>query len=394
MPEERSSPRKADWQAWLVRPRGHRFALAPQPPDLPGLWDLTRATDVVPHWTAIFRANARFLLEIVAAEGDRDALPRAERAVEIFEGLLRDLDAGAAARSVRTVHAVTLVREHLLRGHDLPDAFRGIKAREAGRVLLEAPAALERAWELGGWDDSREALVEVLSDLLAGNLFDLGSRWTQEAFRAGDLDIAGARRAYRERVSQCLSGWDPAVLERLQPRPRPLDAPAEGRVLLFADNAGADFLLGILPAAVFWARRWEVVVVVNSLPASSDIAIQEARAHWSLLGALPGGPLARVQAAGRLSLIESGTGSPGIDLRFVGAALNGATPNVHWILLEGQGRAIETNWATSFVCPVLRAAVVKDPCVAEKIHVRAGEPQLRWDEAHGAAPGDLDKETR
>ena len=60
----------------------------------------------------------------------------------------------------------------------------------------------------------------------------------------------------------------------------------------------------------------------------------------------------------------------------------------------GQGRAIETNWATSFVCPVLRAAVVKDPCVAEKIHVRAGEPQLRWDEAHGAAPGDLDKETR
>jgi type II pantothenate kinase len=394
MPEESGSPRKADWQAWLVRPRGHRFALTPDPPELPGLWDLARDTGVVPHWTAIFRANARFLLEIVAADGDRGAWARAERAVEIFEGLLRDLDAGVATPSVRTVHAATLVREHLLRGHDLPDAYRGIKAREAGRVLLEAPAALERAWELGGWDDSREALIEVLSDLLAGNLFDLGSRWTQEAFRAGELDIAGARRAYRGRVAECLSQWDPAVLERLQPRPRPLEAPAEGRVLLFADNAGVDFLLGILPAAVFWARRWEVVVVVNSLPASSDIAIQEARAHWSLLGALPGSPLARAQAAGRLSLIESGTGSPGIDLRFVGAALNGVSPGARWVMLEGQGRAIETNWATRFVCPVLRAAVVKDPCVAERIGVRVGEPELRWDEPRGAAPESAEREMR
>jgi len=384
MPEGKELPRKAAWQAWLVRPRGQRFALTPHPPELPGLWDLARDTKVIPHWTAIFRANARFLLEIAAADGDREARPRAESALEIFEGLLRDLEAGEAARTVRTVHAVTLVREHLLRGHDLPDAYRGTKAREAGRVLLEAPAALERAWELGGWDDSREALIEVLSDLLAGNLFDLGSRWTQDAFRAGELDIAGARRAYRGPVTECLSHWDPATLELLRPRPRPLDAPAEGRVLLLADNAGADFLLGVLPAAVFWARRWEVVVVVNSLPASSDIAIQEARAHWSLLAALPGGPLARLQAAGRLSLIESGTGSPGIDLRYVGGALNAAASGVRWVLLEGQGRAIETNWDTPFLCPVLRAAVVKDPCVAEKIEERAGAPLLRWDAPAGA----------
>lgn len=394
MSEGKDVPRQAAWRAWLARPRGQRFALTPRPPELPGLWDLARDADVIPHWTAIFRANARFLLEIVAADGDRDALPRAEAALEIFEGLLRDLDAGEAARSVRTVHAVTLVREHLLRGHDLPDAYRATKAREAGRVLVEAPAAIERAWELGGWEGSREALIEVLSDLLAGNLFDLGSRWTQEAFRAGELDIAGARRGYRAWVAECLSHWDPAVLARLQPRPRSLEMPAEGRVLLFADNAGADFLLGILPAAVFWARRWEVVVVVNSLPASNDIAIQEARAHWSLLGALPGSPLARVEAAGRLSLVESGTGSPGIDLRYVGPKLNGVAPGAGWVMLEGQGRAIETNWETSFLCPVLRAAVVKDPCVAETIGARPGEPQLRWDEPSSAAPDRAEKEQR
>jgi type II pantothenate kinase len=393
MPVEKDARRDLDWRAWRPEPHGFRFCLTPDPPELPGLWDLARDTGVIPHWTAIFRANARFLLEIVAADGDRDAPPRASRAIEIFEALLRDLDSGEA-REMRTVHGVTLVREHLLRGHDLPDPYRGIKAREAGRLLLEVPAALERAWELASWEGSREALIEVLSDLLAGNLFDLGSRWTQEAFRAGELDIAGARRAYRGWVAERLAGWDPAVLERLEPRPRPLGAPAEGRVLLFADNAGPDFLLGILPAAVFWSRRWEVVVVVNSLPASSDIAIEEARAHWTLLGALPGGPLGRAQAAGRLALIESGTGSPGIDLRFVGASLNEKAGGASWILLEGQGRAIETNWTTPFLCPVLRAAVVKDPGVAERIGGSAGQPLLRWDEPRGATSGDAGKEMR
>jgi type II pantothenate kinase len=381
-----------DWRAWVPRPQGRRFAPCPRPPELPGLWDLGRRPDVVPHWAGIFRANARYLLEVVSEDGERDARARGRQAVEVFEGLLRDLESGAATRELRTVHDVTLVREHLLRGHGIPDPYRAVKAAEASRFLPRAHAALVRAWELGGADGSRDALTEILADLLAGNLFDLGSRLTQEAFRRGEMDIPGAARGFRGAVAGALARWDPAALERLAPRPVALEHRPEGRVLLFADNAGGDFLLGVLPAAVFWARRWEVVVVVNSLPASSDIAIAEARAHWALLGAWPGSPLGRLVDAGRLRLVESGTGAPGIDFRFVGPELNAAAAGVAWVALEGQGRAVETNWSTRFSCPALRVAVVKDARVAEQIGWREGAPLVRWDEpGEGAAdPGRTD----
>jgi damage-control phosphatase, subfamily II, stand-alone protein len=376
--------RDAEWRAWVPTPRGRPFRLAPNPPALPGLWDLARDREVVPHWTAIFRANARYLIELLAEDGDRQGRGRAVGAIAILERLLLDLESGEAVDRLRTVHDVTLVRENLLRGHELPDVYRALKAREAALCLPRARGALARAWELGGETGSREALVEVLGDLLAGNLFDLGSRWTQEAFRSGELDIEGARAGYRDRVGEMLSGWDAAALARLLPHPRPLEEPPEGDLLFFADNAGADFLLGVLPAVVFWARRWRVVVVVNTLPASSDIAIAEARAHAALLGALPDSPLARIERAGRFALVESGTGTPGIDLRFVGAALNRAARDAAWVLLEGQGRAVETNWTTALRCPALRAAVVKDTRVAGAIGSEAGSPLLRWDEPAAA----------
>jgi hypothetical protein len=126
--------------------------------------------------------------------------------------------------------------------------------------------------------------------------------------------------------------------------------------------------------------------VVNSLPASNDVAFDEARAHVALLASLPASPLARAMAAGRLRLVESGTGSPGIDLRFVGRALNHAGRGAAWILLEGQGRAVETNWSTPFRCPVLRAAVVKDARVAREIGCGEGAPVLRWDEPAPRVP--------
>jgi hypothetical protein len=368
-----------DWRRWMPVPTGEAFVLCSRLPAYPGLWDLNLQREVVPHWTGLLRGNARFLLEVLRAEGWEEERRRAAEALGIFESLLDDLEAGAA-QPVRTVHDLTLVREHLLRESGLADPYRGLKAREASRLLPEAHAALARAWVAGEGESGTGPLVRVLGELLAGNLFDLGSHATREAFREGGLDLPGARLRFRRVARRALARMDPARLALLQGPSVPLDARAAGRMLLFADNAGADFLLGVLPAALYWARRWEVGLVVNSLPASNDISHAEARAHLGLLRDLPGSPLGAALDAGRLRLIQSGTGSPGIDLRHVARELNRQAQGSAWIVIEGQGRAAETNWATRFRCPVLRVAVIKDPLVAVAIGATPGGAMLRWDE--------------
>ncbi|MCK4412835.1 MAG: DUF89 family protein [Candidatus Eisenbacteria sp.] len=373
----------ADWRSWVPTPAGEPFALTDEFPAQPGLWDLEHEPAVIPHWNAILRSNADYVRELLDTE---EAAARGERALEPLRGLLADLEAGRATDAVRTIHEVTLVRDHLLRAHGLEDPYAQVKAQEARRLQPAAATALEEAWARGARAPRTADLAGILGDLLAGNLFDLGSRTTQEAFRRGALDIAASRRTYRRAAAAWLAGAGRPAQPWLLGPPVPLAAPPRGRMLFFADNAGADFLLGVLPAALHLARRWEVVLVVNSQPASSDICFAEAEGLCAHFAEQPGSALAEARRAGRLRLAASGTGAPGIDLRFVAAELNELARDADWLLLEGQGRAVETNWRTTFRCPVLRVAVVKDTLVAETIGVEPRAALLRWDEPALTAP--------
>jgi len=361
-----------DWRRWIPEPEGEPFALCLEPTALPGLWDLDRRPDVVSHWTRILRANARYVIRILEVEGSPDQRRAADKVVGILEGLYDDLDRGEATREVRTVHEITLIREHLFRAHGLHDPYVGIKAREASRILPRALERAEAAWA-GTSDPSR-----MVADLWAGNLFDLGSRSTQEAFRRGELDTDAASERLHPRAIEALDALPAAGRAQLVGDPIPLGEAAAGRVLVFADNAGPDFLLGIVPAALAWARRWEVWVVTNSYPASSDITIDEARALFALFP-----PVGEASRAGRLRWIGSGTGSPGIDFRFVSPDLNRAAHGASWMVIDGQGRGVETNWNTRYVCPALTVAVVKDALVAREIGLEPGSPLLRWVEGGG-----------
>jgi damage-control phosphatase, subfamily II, stand-alone protein len=300
--------------------------------------------------------------------------------VGIFEGLLDDLAAGGAD-DVSTVHAVTQIREQLLRCHGLYDPYFHTKRRQAQQYLPMAMELLEEAWAAGGAANGnrRDHLALLLTRLLAGNLFDLGSQATQEAFRDGHLDPIASAAEFREEVIDWLSGQPAEAIEPWMPCPREVGLPAQGRVLLLADNAGPDFLLGILPVALYLARRWEVWVVANTHPASSDITYQEACTLLDQLAQAPASAARQAIRAGRLRLLASGTGSPGIDLRHVGAPLCAVAEDAAWLLIDGQGRGVETNWDTRFSVPVYRMAVVKDPWVAERIGRPAGRPLLRWD---------------
>ena len=376
---ERIQQRSDDWREWRPTLEGYPFRLCVSPPALPGLWDLTEEPEVRAHWVEILRGNADYLLKLVESEGTRGQTDAALRAVRIYGRLLDDVAAGARVADFRTVHDLTLWREAILRGLGLYDPYFLTKRAQADRYLGLAHEFGREAWAAGGTDGHLEGLNALLVRLWAGNLFDLGSKSTQEAFRQGRLDPFAAGKEFVSAVSHWLTSLPDAARDLLLSAPRALDQSAEGRVLLFADNAGPDFLLGILPAALYWARRWEVVIVANTHPASSDITYQEARVLLEHLIAIPQSPYALAYDAERLSVVPSGTGSPGIDFRYVGRELNEATEGVSWLLLGGQGRGVETNWATRFATPAFRVAVVKDPLVAAAVNVEAGTPLLRFD---------------
>lgn len=367
------------WRAWTPAPEGEVFALCRALPDRPGLWDLEREPEVARHWVALLRDNFAYVLQIIAGEGDAARLRAAERVGAVLAEMFADVVGGAGAPEVRTVHDMTLVRESLLRAHGIPDPYRAVKAAESERCLETARGRIAAAWTAGAaGDDERrdlDTLAGLLADLLAGNLFDLGSRATQEAYRRGELNAVAGERFLGE-TRRWLAARPAPGRELLLGCARPGEA---GAVLIFADNAGPDFLLGVLPAAVFWSCRRAVRIVVNSAPASNDVTWPEAGGLLARLAA-EGGAIAAALESGRLGLVPSGTGSPGIDLRRVGPELNEAARSAAWILIDGQGRGVETNWTTRFSCPVLRVAMIKDPLVAAAIGRPAGTALLRWDD--------------
>jgi type II pantothenate kinase len=285
---------------------------------------------------------------------------------------LDDLLEGGAREEIPTIHHVTLFRESVVRAFELGDPYRGVKQKETD-TALERLLSNPSQWGLGErGSKGRCEPPRILLQLLSGNLFDLGSALTQKAFREGRMDLEAAKNSVWDRLMEidaagsrelARHGWRNWFSED-----KPVDA---RRLLILVDNAGADFVLGILPLASCLAEEWdEVVLAANSHPSSNDITLDEAQEVLERAGSLLGQLLER----GRLRIVGTGTGTPGIDLAHVGESFNAIAKNSGTVILEGQGRGVETTWDARFQVPVLRLAVLKDPEVAAAIGRRLWDP--------------------
>jgi type II pantothenate kinase len=364
------------WRDWIPEDRGEPFRLLEGPPPLPGLWDLRREPEVLEHWVPILSRNMEFLVSLVDRHGPPPARRRAREVQRLFGDLLEDLRRGPARERLPTIHHVTRVREALVQAFGLGDPYEAIKRSETEAALRWRPTPSGPPPEAeGDWN-------EALAVLVAGNLFDMGSALTQKAYRRGELDLAAARERFREEmrrrgVGEQLEAW----LRRHRPAQRP------GHCLFFVDNAGADFVLGVLAlVGRLVAAGWEVTLAANATPASNDVTREEAEA---ILARLPGDhPAHAWRRAGRLRVCSTGTGTPGIDLRRVGPELNAVAARCDLVILEGQGRAVETTWNARLSVPVLRIAVLKDPLVARRIGRSLWDAVVDWRPPARAAQGD------
>jgi len=264
---------------------------------------------------------------------------------------------------------LTRFRNRMLLKYRWPDPYRRIKARENALAVEQYPRLVERIDAAAGAD--RWELL--FRGLFAGNMFDLGSPKTIQMYHAGKVNF----QTMLDQVPQrpwFLDHAD-AIIERLGPPARYRQA------LIFADNAGTDIVLGVIPLAREMARAGtRVVLAVNDAAALNDITIAELRLLLRQLGCCDK-LLSQELNEDRISALGSGGDTPLIDLGQISEECNRQAARSDLLVLEGMGRGVESNWDRRFTCDVWRVALLKDESVVRHHQARLFDVVCRFDRA-------------
>ena len=269
-----------------------------------------------------------------------------------------------------SVRSILELRQQCLREFHFTDIYASTKHAENGVALAALPARLQALDALAPAQRPRA----VLEGLLAGNCFDWGAQ--AAAQRLDNNEINFEEELERVRAGGWLVDDSQAFAERLTAQPFK-------HVIIFVDNAGADVVLGVLPfARLLLERGATVVLAANTYPVLNDITAPELRLvleHAAQLDAR----LRDACASQQLRVLESGSGSPCIDLSRLDKRLVEASRNADLVVLEGMGRAIHSNYEAAFACDALKTAMIKNAWLAQKLGGDIYDVVCRFDQRGG-----------
>ena len=319
-------------------------------------WDLVRDTESLAYWLDHFGAQFDQTLKCA---GDRygfeaDGPERIQAAREHFARILDHLRLHPDSLPGGRLGVVDIcrLREMVLRVRDIGDPFANLKARENRIALGCYPKTIESYAGLSG----RAKWLALARGVFAGNLFDVGSPACMDApdvppdfFRSVDNVkprpwLIDDFDAFVEDASRPGGSWDKAVV--------------------FIDNAGSDFILGLVPFLKELASGGtSIVLAANELPSLNDLTAVETRMCLDALVRVDV-DLGALVAGGMFEVVSTANDLPLIDLTNISDALNTAATGADLVILEGMGRGIESNFNTAFTADAIHLAVLKDPQVA------------------------------
>jgi type II pantothenate kinase len=316
-------------------------------------WDLLADAAGREQWLDEFLRHGESILAYAAARREPPPEARVASMWREYRNAFEHLRRHPAARGRLDVLELCILRDELLIRHAIGDPYVDVKQDENDASIALYPRVIQRLEALPA-----SAQVEALfRGVLAGNRFDLGSPATGAEYQAGGMDFF-------------------AELDRLGPRPWAADSldaiaerfdadpPAYRKVIVFVDNAGADAVLGILPLARWLAGRGIVVTLAATDHwALNDITLTELDQVLARVGQVDRCLRSHVKAA-RIRTVGTGHGQPLIDLAGISPACNHAAADCDLIILEGMGRAIESNYFTPFRRDCIRVAMIKNESVA------------------------------
>jgi type II pantothenate kinase len=376
--------------------RATTFAYDPESERASSAWVASRAPPGTrlpgrAEWVAVFRASIPEFRKRAASDARvRDAAALADRFAADFDAKLDAVLAGAHEalfEGAPTVLKLCKLRDECLRRLGFEDCFLDVKTAENARAAAALPSVLA---EIDAIAEPAARVLQLVRGAFAGNIFDLGASKSAALFADGggtfhdvrdrelkprpwcvdDFDAFAARwLAAGSRESdegqRSAAAADPKPVSEAAPRTKttPLASPWR-KCVVFVDNAGADVALGMLPFARELARGGcAVVLAANAVASINDITAAELEAFLERVAGFD--PVVREAVeGGRLRVVSSGSDLPVIDLSATSRALSEAAAGCDLVVLEGMGRAIETNLAARFTCDALNVGMVTHPEVA------------------------------
>ncbi|MBI5723231.1 MAG: DUF89 family protein [Planctomycetes bacterium] len=321
-------------------------------------WDLIEDDCGRGYWLGLFEKHFGTTLSHALVRYGPTARPKIEAARGDFAGIIRRLREDPSALPGGRLNIIELcrMRERTLRSHGLGDPFSHIKDRENTAAMAIYRQVLARLAAV----PRRRRWLRLIEGVFAGNIFDLGSASTmhlaeqpQDFFRTMDLL---KKRPWLADDFDTLDG----LLAAAPPTPW-------AKAIIFVDNAGSDFVLGVMPLARELALcGMKVVLTANELPVLNDMTIEDTRRILGLLAGLDG-ELKILLADGMIQTVSSGNDIPLIDLSEVSDELNAAAADADLVIMEGMGRAVESNYRAEMAADYLRLALLKDEKVAARV---------------------------
>ncbi|KAL9244911.1 hypothetical protein vseg_018625 [Gypsophila vaccaria] len=306
------------------------------------------------------------------AESDEtvpDATDRAEKFAQRYGEILEDLKKDPESHGgPPDCMLLCRLREQVIREVGFRDIFKKVKSEENAKAISLFPSVIAVSDAI---EDSRDRLETLVRGIFAGNQFDLGSAQLAEVFSKDGLSF----------LTSC---------QNLVPRPWVIDdldtfklkwaKKSWNKAVIFVDNSGADIILGILPFARELLRRGtQVVLAANDLPSINDVTYTELIEIVSKLKD-ENGQLMGVDTL-NLFIANSGSDLPVIDLSRVSQELAYLAADADLVIMEGNGRGIETNLYAQFKCDSINIGMIKHPEVAQFFGGRLYDCVFKYKEA-------------
>ena len=329
------------------------------------------------RWIEVFRASIpEFSRRAASDPRVADAAALAARFAASFGADLDRVASGDHAslfEGAPTVLKLCGLRDRALRELGFEDCFLDVKTEENEKALTTLPGVLRELDAIGDPGARIEALVR---GVFAGNVFDLGAAASAALHADGDGGFDATRAGLRRRpwcvddADAFRDAWMSVPVVRDSEDVRTIPSPWK-KCVLFVDNAGADVVLGMLPLTRELLRGGaEVVLAANETPSINDVTARELTALLPRVADVEvNGTESRVFLealdSNTLTVVSSGSDLPVIDLTHVSSELVDAARGADLIVLEGMGRAVETNLRARFTCDALNLGMVKHPEVAQ-----------------------------
>ncbi len=330
-------------------------------------WDFRFDHEARAYWVPFFKQHVNTIMKLGVDVLTRRGMPLAAAetmTVSCREEFYAHFDRFAAdPQGAGRVTILTLDawRDDILRKHGFVDPFEDLKHRE-NEIALPLLPTVVRELDRHVGDDQ---ILTAVKGIFAGNIFDMGAAASSKLMLEGGLDFFATRNNLPAR---------PWLIDDYDQFAKALRRRRYKKAVYFIDNAGSDFLLGALPMMRWLAQRGtKIVLAANERPTLNDMTVHDVRSWWPRIIATE-----RSLADLPIEIVSTGTGEPLIDLSAVSDELNAAAEDADLVIIEGMGRAIESNLDANFTCDALNIGMIKDAMIAKVNGGRVYDVVLRF----------------